>query len=257
MTEVFIIILFIFIYKLIFWDAKSTGNFYIRNPLIIAHRGIKSDAPENTIKAFQSAVSHGFQSIELDIVSSKDGVIFCSHNYELDKETDSRGLINKIHSSELKNINAIKDNISEPVPMLKDVFKLIAENIRINIEIKFTSSFDFSTVKSLIKLLKDVNPKHQILVSSFNPFILMYLHSKNRKIKTAFLIESTLMVWWVYLIRPNCLNPRHDIINNFIIKLCKNKKMPINAWTVNKYSDHKICIQNQVHGIITDNELLI
>ena len=257
MTEIFIVIFAIAIYKLIFWDAKSTGNFYTRNPLIIAHRGLKSDAPENTIKAFQSAVSYGFQSIELDIVSSKDGVIFCSHNYELDKETDSMGLINEINSDELKNVNAIKYNTSEPIPMLKDVFKLIAENIRINIEIKFTGSFDFSTAKSLIKLLKDINPKHQILVSSFNPFILIYLHFKNRKIKTAFLIESLMMVGWVYLVRPNCLNPRYDIINNFIIKLCRNKKMPINAWTVNEYSDHKICIQNQVHGIITDNELLI
>ena len=41
---------------------------------IIAHRGFSSEAPENTIAAFDAAVHSGFVNIELDTQLTSDGV---------------------------------------------------------------------------------------------------------------------------------------------------------------------------------------
>ena len=43
-------------------------------------------------------------SIEIDVLSSLDGEIYCSHNHELEKETISCGYIHKMKSTELEGI---------------------------------------------------------------------------------------------------------------------------------------------------------
>ena len=53
-----------------------------------SHRGDKTYYPENTDPAYTKAVLDGFTGLELDVVASKDGTIFCSHNHDLERETN-------------------------------------------------------------------------------------------------------------------------------------------------------------------------
>ena len=70
------------------------GGFYISNPMMIAHRGTTKNFPENTVEAYSESIKLGYSGIELDILSSKDGVIYCSHNHQLERE-----MIHVIHSN--------------------------------------------------------------------------------------------------------------------------------------------------------------
>ncbi len=45
----------------------------------IAHRGLSSEAPENTIKAFELAAQAGFWGVETDVWKTKDGHYICLH----------------------------------------------------------------------------------------------------------------------------------------------------------------------------------
>lgn len=45
-----------------------------------AHRGVSSDAPENTMAAFRLAADYGYSHIELDPAATKDGVIVILHD---------------------------------------------------------------------------------------------------------------------------------------------------------------------------------
>src|ERR1700694_5554003 len=49
-------------------------------PLVIAHRGASSDAPENTPAAFEAAIALGVDAVELDVRRTSDGVLVVHHN---------------------------------------------------------------------------------------------------------------------------------------------------------------------------------
>ncbi len=57
--------------------------------LVIAHRGNSSQAPENTLPAFQSALQSRADLVELDYYHSADGVPIVFHDRKLDRTTDA------------------------------------------------------------------------------------------------------------------------------------------------------------------------
>ncbi|MCL1598543.1 MAG: glycerophosphodiester phosphodiesterase, partial [Actinomycetia bacterium] len=48
-------------------------------PLVYAHRGDRSRAPDNTLEAYGLAVEAGADGIELDVRRTADGVLIMSH----------------------------------------------------------------------------------------------------------------------------------------------------------------------------------
>jgi glycerophosphoryl diester phosphodiesterase len=60
-----------------------------RRPLVIAHRGYSSIAPENTLPAFKLALAAGADFVELDTHHTKEGVPMVLHDYTLDRTTDA------------------------------------------------------------------------------------------------------------------------------------------------------------------------
>lgn len=53
---------------------------HLAGPLIIAHRGLASTSPENSISGFRDALAAGADMIELDIHNTKDGSFVVSHD---------------------------------------------------------------------------------------------------------------------------------------------------------------------------------
>lgn len=61
--------------------------------LVIAHRGGAKRCPENTMAAFNDAVSLGVDAIELDIHLSSDDVPVVIHDATLERTTNGRGAV--------------------------------------------------------------------------------------------------------------------------------------------------------------------
>ncbi|KAL0865702.1 hypothetical protein Bca101_044820 [Brassica carinata] len=57
-------------------------------PYNIAHRGSNGEIPEETAPAYLRAIEEGADFIETDVLSSKDGVLICFHDYTLDETTN-------------------------------------------------------------------------------------------------------------------------------------------------------------------------
>ncbi|QDU61564.1 Glycerophosphoryl diester phosphodiesterase [Planctomycetes bacterium Pan216] len=64
-----------------------------KRPLLIAHRGNSSRAPENTLPAFRSALEVGVDMVELDYHHSADGVPFCFHDKDLKRTTNAKDIL--------------------------------------------------------------------------------------------------------------------------------------------------------------------
>ena len=57
-------------------------------PLVIGHRGASGHRPEHTALAYQLAWRSGADSVEPDVVCSRDGILVCRHDLDLALTTD-------------------------------------------------------------------------------------------------------------------------------------------------------------------------
>ena len=52
-------------------------------PLLLGHRGASKDAPENTVTAFELALSQGCDGVEFDVRRTSDGQLVICHDAAL------------------------------------------------------------------------------------------------------------------------------------------------------------------------------
>src|SRR5580765_2662312 len=74
--------------------------------LAIAHRGGSKLRPENTLAAFNHAVTLGVDAFECDVHLSSDGEVVLIHDDTLDRTTDGSGRVSDRTASELSRIDA-------------------------------------------------------------------------------------------------------------------------------------------------------
>ncbi len=60
----------------------------VSTPRVIAHRGASGERPEHTRSAYALAVEQGADGLEVDVVSTKDGVLVCRHEHQISGTTD-------------------------------------------------------------------------------------------------------------------------------------------------------------------------
>ena len=99
----------------------------IKNPLIIAHRGASSKAPENTILSYETAWLQNADAIEVDLRKTKDGVFICAHDNNFNRVSGStKNISESTFKSLLKiDIGSWKGQKfkTQKVPKLEDVLK--------------------------------------------------------------------------------------------------------------------------------------
>ena len=74
-------------------------------PKLIAHRGLSSLYPENTIPAFKGASEYGFYGYEFDLHTTKDGKWVVIHDDIVDHMTDGTGEVDSFTFKEIRKLN--------------------------------------------------------------------------------------------------------------------------------------------------------
>jgi len=69
-------------------DLKNPGPAWPVSPGVIAHRGASALRPEHTLAAYRKAIEDGADSIEPDLVATRDGVLVARHENEISGTTD-------------------------------------------------------------------------------------------------------------------------------------------------------------------------
>lgn len=150
-----------------------TKKTLVRTPLIIGHRGLPSQAPENTLESAILAYENGADVIENDIHLTKDGEIVVMHN-DTTGATCNKDL--RISSSTLAQLKELYVNKgyenSETysqcrIPTLREYYEEFkGKDVQIFIEIK---SSDTAIVKKLKELTEEYGMQGQINVITFLP----------------------------------------------------------------------------------------
>ena len=74
--------------------------------MAIAHRGASADHPENTLVAFDAALRHPVEAIELDLQRSRDGAVVVFHDRTLGKYGAPRRRVAGMTLKELHRLDA-------------------------------------------------------------------------------------------------------------------------------------------------------
>ena len=73
-------------------------------PRLIAHRGSKNRAPENTLAAINEAAKCGAGWVELDVQLTRDNVPVVIHDKTLERTTSGSGKVKSIDSKSLTSL---------------------------------------------------------------------------------------------------------------------------------------------------------
>jgi len=102
--------------------------------LVVAHRGLSAEEPENTMRSFRRAAEVGCDLIELDVHQTRDDVPVVIHDDSLDRTTDGHGLVGERTYAELRGLDAGR---GERIPSLEEVVEWAARSgARLSVEIK-------------------------------------------------------------------------------------------------------------------------
>ena len=100
-------------FSLISSFSFSQHSFSKNKTIVIAHRGDHTDAPENTVKAFDDAIKSGVDFAEVDLRTTKDGVLVVMHDETVDRMTDGKGKVSNLTLKELQRLKVQDKNHPE------------------------------------------------------------------------------------------------------------------------------------------------
>jgi glycerophosphoryl diester phosphodiesterase len=230
-------------------------------PLVIAHRGANSVAPENTISAFSAARERGADGIEMDVKLTADGQVVVMHDQTVDRTTDGHGLLRNFRLADLRCLDAgswfDRSFARERVPTLEEVFTNFKDSILYDIELtNYATPFD-NLLKKVLALIQKYNLNQQVVVSSFFPTNISQFHNLAPSIPgglialsgaAGFLSRSEVGRWF----SPLVVIPVYRDLTQEYIRRQKERRRMVIPWTVNKPADIQRLANWGVTGIITD-----
>ena len=153
-------------------------------PWIVAHRGARDEAPENTCSAFERALCYPIDGIELDVQMSADGVPVIYHDATLWRVARSRRRVSDLTTDQLARLewggwfNAAY--AGEPLLTLEQTLFRFAAHTRLLIEIKAPAKNDNDRltrrVVDLLKHLPANTPEAHIHILCFDLEVLHLVH---------------------------------------------------------------------------------
>ncbi len=107
---------------------------------IVAHRGASSERPECTLSALRRAIEIGATTVEIDVRTSKDGILFLLHDATLDRTTNGKGPASALSLAELKKLDAgswfDEKYRQERIPSLREALQVCRGKIDVLLDLK-------------------------------------------------------------------------------------------------------------------------
>jgi glycerophosphoryl diester phosphodiesterase len=139
------------------------------SPIAFAHRGGTSAAPENTLRAFNDAVSLGYRYVETDVHATSDGKLVAFHDNDLQRTC---GKPWKIEETDWSTLTSARINGTDPIPLLEDLLETWPE-LRINIDCKSDAA-----MQPLIDTIRRTKCLDRICVGSFSDKRLRHIRAE-------------------------------------------------------------------------------
>lgn len=143
--------------------------------LTIAHRGLWSAAPENSLAAIRAAAELGVEFVEIDTQATADGHLVVIHDKTLDRTTSAKGVVGASSFATVRDVRLragaggeAASLTDERIPTLEEALEEARGRVFVNIDTKFPHELPLviATVRRLgaedhVIIKSDVDPQSQ------------------------------------------------------------------------------------------------
>lgn len=258
--------------------------------LIVAHRGARSLAPENTLAAARSALQCGAHMWELDVALTRDGVPVVFHDYSLERTTDvvarpefagrrpwrvcdftlaeiraldagswygrqdpfGQVTAGTVTGADLSGFEGIR------VPTLREALDLVRESgWLVNVELKDHRGLrgHGEVTGSVLGLIRELDLAEQVLLSSFQHNYLLEARGLLPDLALGVLVGESAPADPVALVRElgaHAYHPDRALVTPAKIARLRTAGIRVNVWTVNDETEARTLAAAGATGIITD-----
>jgi glycerophosphoryl diester phosphodiesterase len=280
---------------MVFYGGSTDGFFMVhtifnavkKRRLIVAHRGARSLAPENTLAAARLALAAGAAMWEIDVRLSRDGEPVLVHDFDLKRISDAQDkfpgrapwLVDEFTLQELQTLDLgswfgkadpfkqiaagrvspreLEKYCGEQVVTLTEAIRFTVENDwLLNIEIKDLAGRPGheSVVEKVIAVVRQAGASERVLVSSFNHYYLAQARKLDKEIRTGVLTErlepdpAALMAE----LDAFTFNPSPRAFRPMQVRRLKKKGFGVLVWVLNNPVSAWACLAMGADGIFTD-----
>lgn len=228
-----------------------------QRPRVIGHRGVRRPGvDENTMDAFAIALAEGAEAIELDVRCCASGELVVAHDPTLEKVTnghDHRNIAD-LHLSEIKRISLANGS---SIPTAHEVlYWARSHKIGINVEMKRDAPSRTDIVRQTARLVGSADPRLPIVVSSFDPAMLLGLSALVPRVTTALLVEpghQRITTRLPGFVRANGVHIERTLTHPERVIRYLERGYFVNVWTVNDPREALDLAAIGVTGLITDD----
>lgn len=227
-------------------------------PMVLAHRGLVTRYQENTMSAVKGAMESDFcDGCEVDVFLTRDERVVLFHDENLKRVTGVDKSIYDMEWVDLKQLTVRREievdggmriyEKEERIPLLSDVLEEIrGKDVFMDIEMK-TPLPDWSKRKTgteVAKLIRKQAVENQVIVSSFNFFMLYCLEKEFPQLGSGFAYDDNMplgnrILNWVMernlvgrFVHSDLAVVEHTLIDEDTIEKYHAKKMRVGTYTL-------------------------
>jgi glycerophosphoryl diester phosphodiesterase len=224
-------------------------------PIPFAHRGGASDAPENTMRAFEHAVGLGYRYIETDVHATADGVLVAFHDDDLSRLCGVPG-----HISELPwaTVRTARVDGRDPVPLFEDLLGAWPE-LRINIDCKTDQA-----VNGLVAALRRADALDRVCLGSFSERRLTRLRKllgpglcSSLGTRAAAALRAGLPVRTGHCAQVPLRHGRLPVVDRPFLAAAHRQGLQVHVWTIDAAEEMERLLDLGVDGLMTDRPAVL
>jgi len=213
--------------------------------MIVAHRGLHTAAPENSVAAFVAAANAGMSWVECDVWPSSDNFAVVIHDPTLERTTGKPGEVRKHTLAQLQQMG---------LPSLDDVVAALNELSAPGLAVEIKPRINRLFVESVMKSLAGYDGIR--MVQSFHDDNLVRVWGIENSMHTAMLVDSAedmkkaIERGWPFI------NAHYPLVDAELVQRLHSTGRRIGAWTVNEPEDIRRMVGLGIDMLITDDPIL-
>lgn len=213
-------------------------------PLVIAHRGVTTEGPENSIAALRAVIASGAQGVEIDVRATRDGALVLWHDERVEGMLVAELSLSDLGSMPLPN--------GETVPTLAEGLAALDPTLMVFIE---TKALPPALDEAFLDVLADGPAPDRYQVHSFDHRIVRRLRTRRPELPTGVLQVA-------YPVRADqvladtgasALWQEWRLIDDALITSVHGRGGRVYAWTVNDADALQRLAAMGVDGLCTDD----
>ena len=216
-------------------------------PEIVAHRGASAYAPENTLAAYDLAVSQGVNTIELDVRTTADGDLVLVHDATLLRTAGDSREVRYVDRRGLRRL----DPARRP-PSIEDVLSRYPARIRFLVDVKDPDPYWELRV---VEALERHNLRGRVTVQSFDLAGLARLHAAAPWLPLAALFrrrDAPLAQLDDVARFAQGIGPWHGAVDAGLVAAAHARGLAVRPWTVDDPTEVARLVALGVDGVITN-----